>query len=447
MLYTTEGQREKYQYEWRWQLNENNKVAARQRFTKIIGWAVLVVLLVSMIIGASVGFYYLGRDQVDLKLTNQIYELIDKYYYKDIDKEEYDLYAAMGMSQIMDKYSGLMLKDTMPKPTYGFTMSTTAYGRHFVTNVEHYSPAGSAKCNLEGKEYKLERGDEIVAINDKNIVGLNAEATQSLLNDTNCILTVAKQDGTKAQFHINKGLAYEQEEARYIDMPGNVGMIQLDSFTGSAVHDFNRAANEFRASDNNKLILDLRGNGGGSIDILSEISAYLIEQDNVDINIIMDKKGGKSLTKSAKHKKNKEQDNTYLGEGKAGYELVVLMDGNSASASEALIGALQYYEPKTIFIGSPTYGKGIAQGSFPVDGYNLELHITIGYFYVPTIGKDGDMEWNSNHGVHIPPTTGFDIPVMDSMQEDREYYAGYYNNDMSKELAVARALDYFETGK
>ena len=93
----------------------------------------------------------------------------------------------------------------------------------------------------------------------------------------------------------------------------------------------------------------------------------------------------------------------YLGKSIEDFEVVVLCNDGSASSSEALIGALQYYNNATI-VGNTTYVKGVAQKVFPLSGGKYYLYITNGYYYVPTNDDKGNLQWTKCiHGVGFTP--------------------------------------------
>ncbi len=84
------------------------------------------------------------------------------------------------------------------------------------------------------------------------------------------------------------------------------------------------------------------------------------------------------------------------------FEIVVLTNGGTASASEALIGALQYYNGTKI-VGLRTYGKGVAQRVFPLSTGDL-LYVTNGKYFIPTSGASGEIKWEvSIHGTGFVP--------------------------------------------
>ena len=445
----------------------NKKNSNKKIVLSIIG----VILLVAIFFCSGVLGFYIGvkSEKVtnlenDLLLTGKIYDMINKYYYKDIDKEEFDKYAALGISQIMDQYSGLEIVSSVPQKSFGLQMTRDGYNNHYIVDIVAGSPAylaSGVKVNSSGNildsevKYKLQRGDKLISCNGKSLVGIddNLLNDKSLFGSDKIELIVQKNNGDYAKFNFEKSLLYYSNESQdknyyssacdYYDLGSNVSMIRLKTFATENANDFEKCALKFKNSPNQKLILDLRGNGGGSLSVLSTIATYFIEENGksggLPINRIVDKNGVENIFKSD----SETSTRYYFGRDKQDYQLVVLIDGGSASASEALIGAIKYYDESAVFIGSGTYGKGIAQGVFPVSGYNLMLHITIGYFDVP-LRVDGKMTWANFHEKPYMPTdttSNFTVPTIDMLDKDLDMQ-NYFANDIKNELAVQKALQY-----
>lgn len=147
-----------------------------------------------------------------------------------------------------------------------------------------------------------------------------------------------------------------------------VGYIALSSFEDVSTDQFIGAVDALEEQGMQGLIVDLRNNGGGVVNAAEDIADYLIP-DGKDIVSFK----GKGV-----------EDSTYVAQDghQLDVPLVVLVNGQSASASEVLTGALKDHGLATV-VGTNTFGKGIAQGIFPLpDGSALKL--TTAYYYVPS---------------------------------------------------------------
>lgn len=436
--------------------------SATPKSRKPIPTYIIVIILVLALVGMMVGGIFIGagiynvsksaKEMVtDMPLLEEIYSYIDKYYYKDVDWEELQKYAAAGMAGALDPFSGLSLTEIPLSLKLGITMSATFYNEYYITRVDPNSPAGEIRgneCDAAGNitnqmpSVNMERGDRLLSINGIAITGVNIANVNTLYGLTNELI-VRKTDGSFAKFTMTRAL-YNSSEAEYVSLGNGVGMIKLHSFTGNAIEDFAKAAEAFvKDTSSNKLILDLRDNGGGSTDILANIASYFIKDkkgNNYNVPVMrLETKHGNMSCDTVSATSSTGFANRYFGDVKEGYRLAVLTNGNSASASEALLGAIKYYEPSALIVGTPTYGKGIAQQTFEVGDGMYYLSVTVGYFYVP-VDNNGSISWKTYH--ETPQ-----IPVSYNFADDDKYNANYgkYYNNISDEVDVAKAIELLKS--
>ena len=151
----------------------------------------------------------------------------------------------------------------------------------------------------------------------------------------------------------------------------NIGYLLIEDFDGGCADEFEEKYKELEKQGIDRLIIDLRNNGGGVVNEAVDIADMLLEKDKT-ILITKDKKGNEEVKKC---------DN----EASITMPVVVLTNGYSASASEILVGALKDNERATI-VGTKTYGKGVIQ---EVDRLNdgSGLKITIEEYYTPNRDK------------------------------------------------------------
>lgn len=292
----------------------------------------------------------------------------------------------------------------------GFLKDFTVY------SVSGNSPAEHAGVQAGGKvtAYKSKSGDDYTAATVENN---GFDAFKSFLNNVGAgdsiFLKIEYPGGENAEYEIIKK-AYNQTFVYYADRSGyygygdqsgemrldkiervtsvdnvafseigeNAGYIKLTQFSGlkgglyGGVGQFAGALNKFKSLNRKNLVLDLRGNGGGFVSILAEIAPYLCPYDGGKsaCMVAVDKNGGRDVTKTSSKSKY----------GDYGFEkIVILADDGSASASEALIGAVLDYDKSSgknavTVILSPsaskidgvavteykTYGKGIMQTTY-----------------------------------------------------------------------------------
>ena len=211
-------------------------------------------------------------------------------------------------------------------------------------------------------------GDIVYKIDDESVYDLDADTIATKLrgaNNTKVKLTVVR-DGEEKSFdltreEINNVSAYIE----YKDTTAIVHITRFDTDTGDLVRDF---AKEFSSKKIDKVILDLRDNGGGYVSAAKDLLSLWIDSEAVFVQ------------KSAKL----PDETTYAAHGQAvlsDMKTVVLVNGSTASASEIVAGALQDYKKATI-LGEKTYGKGVVQVLVNLSGGSI-LKVTSAHWYTP----------------------------------------------------------------
>lgn len=253
----------------------------------------------------------------------------------------------------------------------------------------------------------LEGGDAIVAVDGESTAGMSLDEAVSRIRGkkgTEVILEVLKKNAEETE-----EIAIVRDEITIVsvsweELENNIAYIDLSYFNQDTEVQFSAIAKEVLASNPDAIILDVRNNPGGFLNIAVQITSYWVE----DQPVVFERFSNGKL-------------NTYQSQGKAifaGIPTVVLVNGGSASASEILSGALQDYGLATL-IGVTTFGKGSVQELIELnDGSSVK--VTIAEWLTPnkrSIREEG-----------IAP----DIEI-DLTKED-------YDNDLDPQLD--RALEY-----
>jgi carboxyl-terminal processing protease len=191
----------------------------------------------------------------------------------------------------------------------------------------------------------------------------------------------------------------------------SVGYIKLDRFARNTYREFKTSLQDLKSNGMTDLVLDIRGNGGGFIDIANSIVDEFLEDDKL---IVFTKNNKGDIDKSFATKKGIFENGG----------LYVLIDENSASASEILAGALQDNDKGTI-IGRRSFGKGLVQQEMDL-GDGSAVRLTIARYYTPTgrsiqkpYTKNGSKDYYSDFQQRIKSgelTNKDSIPVVDSLQ-------------------------------
>lgn len=234
-------------------------------------------------------------------------------------------------------------------------------------NVISVLPAGpSAKAGLM-------LGDKLVRVSDSIVIAgkkLKADKIRKLLrgeNGTPVKLTVLRNNQL-IPITVNRGtISVPSVDAAYMITP-ETGFIHITKFGESTYREFMQALEKLKTQNLQKLIVDLRGNGGGLLSQAVNIADEFLDEDKLIV-----------YTQGSHVPKNE-----YRSKRPGLFEkgpLVLLVDEGSASASEVLGGALQDWDRATI-IGRRTFGKGLVQEQFELsDGSALRL--TVARYYSP----------------------------------------------------------------
>ena len=221
----------------------------------------------------------------------------------------------------------------------------------------------------------LRPGDVIVRIDTKSTKGLTVSDVSSLLKgqaDTKVELEISRP-GTKSNFVavLSRETIKVKNVPYYGMVSDSVGYIYLSNFRENAADEVKKALNDLKSQNNLKgLILDLRGNPGG----------LLYEAVKI-VNIFVDK-GLIVVSTKGKIEENNKDYKAFDNPVDKNIQLVVLVNGNSASASEIVSGSLQDLD-RAVIIGARTYGKGLVQITRKLS-YNSQLKLTTSKYYIPS---------------------------------------------------------------
>lgn len=459
--------------------NETEVGAQNTRKPKMVPkWALIttaIVLLIVMLVGGI--FIGLNINGVDISVKemskrlpylDDIYALIDEYYYKEVDWDKVQDMTIAGMLAL-DQFSGVSISEMgVPQPKMGITFTHSVYNESFVFDVSKLSPAESVlgvekNINIDYRNktitvtdktdalqnMKIQRGDQLIGMRVKGsdgqfvyTSGVTFSNLQTLLQSANTLeLAFLKPNGVTYTASIQKSFFDDvTSTAEYYNMGdlsgnaayNNVGYISLSEYDVTRIDEFLSALHQFKADGKaNKLIFDLRNNGGGDVEMVQKIAPYLMNiNNNSPLMQFVDRKGSIETAKPISYDYNNAKP-TYIGNSKTNYQIVVLTNSNTASASEATLGLLRYYEPSTYAIGSPTFGKGVAQATFSNVAGKYFVAITTATFNLPVSGG-----WKNFHGEGMVP----DFNFMDTDKLNGEY--GKLKANLTEEIDVIKALEY-----
>jgi carboxyl-terminal processing protease len=230
----------------------------------------------------------------------------------------------------------------------------------------------------------LKAGDEIIAVDGKDVTGVDPSVVlESVKGEagTTVVLTIHRSN-PESTFDVTitrETITYKTVTGKILkqeDLPGNTSLvlneniayIRLSSFGQDTTADLTTTLTTLLAEDPKGIILDLRENGGGYL----ETAVSVVSQFISDGVVVYQEDNSGNLTAF----------NATKGGLATEIPLVILVDGNSASASEITAGALQDYK-RAILVGTQTYGKGSVQYWIPLDDEQGAVAVTIARWLTP----------------------------------------------------------------
>jgi carboxyl-terminal processing protease len=229
-------------------------------------------------------------------------------------------------------------------------------------------------ANMPAAEAGLKKGDIILSIDDSlmtdKAVGYVSERLRGEPGTSFLLKVFRPSTAKEMKFKITRKNIKLPEMPYYGMREGNIGYINYNSFTQESSKEVRRAFVDLKKQGATSLIFDLRNNGGGS-----EAEAVNIVNLWIPKGVMVVENKGKLKEASRTYKTMLEPVDTVM-------PIVVLVNGESASASEITSGALQDMD-RAVILGTRTYGKGLVQ--IPIDlPYNTNLKVTTSKYYIPS---------------------------------------------------------------
>lgn len=333
-----------------------------------------------------------------VKKLQLLEESIDEYYLKEVDAQEVENSIYKGLvAGLGDPYSTYYSKEELEE-VYD-SSAGIYYGIGAYIALDETTSGGQITKVMPGtpaEEAGLHDNDIIVAVDDENVLGLTLSEIVSKVKgpeNTQVMLTIYRE-GEREYLEIEvTRKKIESPTVTYEMYENNIAYIQITEFDAVTTEQFREKLNQAKTEGMKGLILDLRDNPGGNLSDVVDISEELLP---------------KGLIVYTEDRNGKRTEYKCDGKNEIQVPMVVLVNGNSASAAEILAGAIKDYNKGTI-LGTTTFGKGIVQRIFGfTDGSAIKL--TVSNYYTPN--------GNNIHEVGIEPdeTLEFDY---DKYLEDK----------------------------
>lgn len=449
-------------------MEEEKKTQGKNKFWKGVLVGALVTAFAGLfVVGVATGIQVIGRtmfyqnapvltsgaegdskkDTLDMRQVDQkvglLKQLVDQYFLfeenVDTDKMEAGIYKGLlaGLEDPYTVYYTAEEYDALTEETEGVYCGIGALvsqninsGVTTVIRVFKNSPAEAAG---------MKKGDILYKVDDVEATAMELDVLvqQHIRGERKTpVDIIVLRGGEEVKLHIIRDTV-EVTTVEYQMMNENTGYILITQFEQVTSAQFQEAVEALEGQGMEQLIIDLRDNPGGVLEAVVDMAAYVLPEDKLEGTLVSTSdKYGKGVRYYCEDGKLRYEANDGQGPDKRypktdGHEIqvpiVLLVNGNSASASEVFAGALRDYGCAKL-VGTTTFGKGIVQSLVPL-GDGSAVKMTISHYYTPS-GYD-------LHKKGLEPDVEIELEVPEDLM-------GAYEIPLERDNQVQRALEVLE---
>lgn len=383
-----------------------------------------VLLLAGVLLGMEIGSVVSNDNTLQaLKKLENAFLVINERYVEEVDSAELSESAIRGMLSDLDPHSVYISADRMKEvdESFGGSFEGIGISYEFIKGINDRDTLVVLSVIPGGpsEEAGLMSGDRIIKVDDSTAVGYETADVQRNLKGprgTKVDVKVKRPGYPKAiDFTITRDKIplYSVDAAYMVDE--QTGYIKVNRFARTTYREFLRALTDLKEQGMQRLMLDLRGNAGGYMEMAVRMSDEFLG----DNQLIVSQKGRRA-----------DANQEFFARPRGKFEsapVIVLVDGSSASASEIVAGALQDHD-RALVVGRRTFGKGLVQQQLALpDG--SAIRVTISRYYTPsgrliqTPYADGDRDdyYEAKRQLRDETATLSAKEIMDSMPDSLKF--------------------------
>ena len=333
--------------------------------------SIIIILSAICLIAASKSDDDYFEISKNLRIIASVYEKLNSNYVDELLPGKIMKTGINAMLKSLDPYTVYISESEIEDFRFATTGEYGGIGatikikeqRVLVTELYENSPATTSDLRV---------GDQLISIDGITLENLSIDEIGTLLKgaaESEIVLSIVRENQDIDIKIVRKDIqipavSFSKKIAK------NIGIIKLTSFTQTSYSEFKKALTALQRNDVDKLIIDLRSNGGGLLNEAVKI-----------VNLFIDKGQKVVSTKS----RIKEMNRTYITQElpiAKDMSVVVLVDEMSASASEIVAGSLQDLD-RGVVLGNTSFGKGLVQQTKPVS-FGGQIKLTVAKYYTPS---------------------------------------------------------------
>lgn len=376
----------------------------------------LVISIIGLVVFCSSATAQLTDKQQIAKL-NSVFEHIRDNYVDDVSLEPLVQEAIIATFKELDPHSKYLTKEEMEASKMRLRGEFAGIGINYIIHNDTLVVRSTIE-NSPARDGAILPNDRITAINAQSIIGLSTDSIATLLKGdagSSALLRVERRGAIEPlEIDLRRKIINQSTIGAALRF-GDVGYISIESFSRRLYGDFYSAYTKL--GDIKSLVIDLRDNGGGLITAAIDLTSLFLNKGDV----IVSTEGRTESTTYSKRRDTKPID----------IPLVVLINENSASASEIFAGAIQDHDRGTV-VGHTSFGKGLVQRVIKLkDGSGI--YLTIARYKTPsgriiqrpyTMGEGEAYISDSLRFMHPDSISHHDRPVYKTLKLGREVYGG-----------------------
>lgn len=385
---------------------------------------VIVIMIITLILGGVIGSFitYISPDRdssstVVHEVPNDLKEFINTYnniiadYYEEIDHEKLLEAGINGMLEYLDDdYSIYMDEETSQDFNEQVEGKYTGIGVEIIQQNDEIVSINRVFANSPASKAGLKEGDIFIKVGDKEVKGMTSSEISSIIKNSNMnqISIVVKRDNEEKTFELSlQAVEIESVSSKIFEKNGKkIGYLEISIFAANTDVQFERKLLELEGQNIDSLVIDVRDNSGGYLSTVTNIASLFMNKSKVIYQL--DTKGiVEQIYSSTKTSRD--------------YNIIVLINQNSASASEILAAALQESYGATI-VGVNSFGKGTVQKATQLESgatikYTIQKWLTPNGNWIHEKGVTPDIEVSMQGDYYKNPSDDTDNQLQRALEE------------------------------